>query len=220
MSTQRASCWSLTINNPTPDDEEALSLARQRGWRVDGQLEVGAEGTRHYQLIVHTPQVRFSAVKKMFPRAHIEIARNPSALASYVKKDDTRVGELQNSNEKYPSQSRFFELVWDEILALPEEHHFRFGTKRFHGPGRPHRLAYWKACNSLVSSGYFIENMAVNPMTLSAWDAFHLALLDRKIAGETSRQSDTDVRLIAENNVEPQVYNHAIQEVVSQEARQ
>lgn len=36
MTTLRASCWSLTINNPTAADEEQINLARQRGWKVEG----------------------------------------------------------------------------------------------------------------------------------------------------------------------------------------
>lgn len=77
----RARYWSLTINNPTPDDEERIALARQRGWRVEGQLEKGEEGTPHYQLCLDCgAQQRFSAVKKAFPRAHIEAAKSAVAL--------------------------------------------------------------------------------------------------------------------------------------------
>lgn len=193
----RATHWSLTINNPTDDDEECMQLARQRGWKIDGQKERGKEGTEHYQLHVQTPQVRFAAVKKMFPRAHIEIARNPSALAAYVTKEDTRVGGLVSAQEKYPSQSKFFDLIWDEIISDPGKYDFRFGTRRFMHNGstenasKAHRRSYWAAASALIRKGYHVESMAVNPMTLSSWDAFHLALLDRKIAGETERQTDS-----------------------------
>ena len=89
MSQQRASVWSVTINNPTQTDEYNISEARQKGWKVEGQLERGEQGTEHYQLILRTPQVRFSAVKQVFPRAHIEVARNVGALTAYVHKEDT-----------------------------------------------------------------------------------------------------------------------------------
>ena len=69
-STKRSTCWSVTINNPTADDEECIALARQVNWTVEGQLEKGVEGTLHCQLMVKTPQVRFSALKKMFPSAY------------------------------------------------------------------------------------------------------------------------------------------------------
>jgi len=191
--TSRSSCWSLTINNPTSDDEEALNLARQRGWRVDGQKEVGKEGTPHYQLILHTGQVRFAAVKKLFPRAHIEPARNSAALAAYVKKDDTRAGSLPSQQEMYPSQKRFFELIWDEIYNNPEcfeNYGFKVETKRFYGDKGTSKRAFYTATRELIRRGYVVENLASNPMTLNSWDLFAYALLDRKIAGETMRQTD------------------------------
>lgn len=101
LSKQRASCWSITINNP-PEVIEC----NVPGWRITGQLERGAEsGTLHFQGMLQTPQVRFSAVKREFPTAHIEVARSPKALKEYVKKDDTRVGEA-----RYTSVLNMFQL--------------------------------------------------------------------------------------------------------------
>jgi len=216
MTTNRSCHWSLTINNPTADDEECLQLARQRGWKIDGQKERGSEGTEHYQLHLQTPQVRFSAVKKMFPRAHIEVARNPSALAMYVKKDETRVGELVRQADRFPSQSRFFDLVWDVILADDSNasEYKRGANYRFHQPVN----ALNHATAHLIRLGYYVEGMASNPMTIATWKQFHDALLDRKIAGETTSQSD--VRLISEDSLAPQEYNHAPQTDLSQEAHQ
>lgn len=81
---QRARAWSVTINNPTQTDEYDIAQARLKGWKVEGQLEKGEQGTTHYQLLVKTPQVRFSLIKKAFPRAHIEVCRNLTALTAYV----------------------------------------------------------------------------------------------------------------------------------------
>ena len=94
----RATAWSVTMNMKTIPREKCenyIDNARFHGWSVEGQIEKGQEGTQHYQLLVKTPQVRFSAVKKLFPTAHIEVARNVSALQNYVHKDDTRVEELK-----------------------------------------------------------------------------------------------------------------------------
>lgn len=44
---KRHSTWSVTINNPTQSDEDAIHQARQRGWSVEGQKEVGEQGTPH-----------------------------------------------------------------------------------------------------------------------------------------------------------------------------
>ena len=61
----RATCWSITINNPLPADDENIARAKQRsGWKVEGQLEKGENGTPHYQLMVKTPQIRFDPLRK------------------------------------------------------------------------------------------------------------------------------------------------------------
>lgn len=141
----RSTCWSVTINmkNVSRATAEAcMEAARSKGWGVQGQLEVGAEGTEHYQLMVKTPQERFSAIKKVFPTAHIEVARNRAALANYVDKDDTCVEKLKKIEVTfltYPQvRKKFFEWVvtrltppirdhddrlriWDEFIGLSIE---------------------------------------------------------------------------------------------------
>lgn len=218
MNDNRGTCWSVTINNPTPDDEDFIELARQRGWQVDGQREKGAQGTEHYQLIVKTPQVRFSAVKKMFPRAHIELARNSKALETYVHKVESRTGELPSQADRYPSQKRFFELVWSVII---EDHTSGTFSSEFDRAAND-RLripinALNRATDVLIRRGYVVEGMASNPMTIAIWKQFHPALLARFRSGETTRQ--TDARLESEVNVPMLEHNHASQDV-SQEAHQ
>lgn len=184
--TERATCWSLTINNPTPEDDEQIAIARQKGWKVEGQRERGENGTEHYQLLLRTPQVRFAAVKKIFARAHIEVARNPAALRLYVGKEETAVGAIPVDQGKYPSQSKFFELVWDVILEHPNEPEFRrLPSGRFAAPQL--RSSLIVATRVLITRGYVVENIAMNPMTLQAWKCFHLEFLHRK----TSSQTDT-----------------------------
>ena len=98
-----------------------------RGRLTDGGRPVGGgEGRNpHYQLMVKTPQVRFSAVRKMFPRAHVEAAREPSALKRYVGKVESRVGALPTSQEMYPSLSKFWDLIITELNS------WRSGTYMF-----------------------------------------------------------------------------------------
>lgn len=121
----RATCWSVTLNmkNVSRERVEAcLDAARSKGWGVEGQLEVGAEGTEHYQLMVKTPQERFAAVKKVFPTAHIEVARNRKALEQYVHKEDTRVEQLKSVEMTfltYPQvRSQFFKWLVDNNRHL------------------------------------------------------------------------------------------------------
>jgi len=188
MTTQRASCWSLTINNPTPDDEEHINLARQKGWKVEGQLEKGIEGTPHYQMKVTTPQVRFSALKKAFPRGHIEVCRDPVALGKYVTKEATRVAELPTGQAAYPSLSRFWELIyqhyntedrqgWD-CLSLEE-------TAKFYDEAldeeftRTPLVVLDRATRVLISNGFHVESLAANPSTRSMWKLYSRELIAR-----------------------------------------
>lgn len=120
-----------------------MEVARLKGWGVEGQLEKGEEGTEHYQLMVKTPQERFAALKKVFPTAHIEVARSRKALEQYVHKEDTRVEPLRNIEVTfltYPQvKAQFFKWlvdngrdnylqdpddrlrVWDEFIGLSIE---------------------------------------------------------------------------------------------------
>jgi len=180
--TDRATAWSLTINNPTPSDEEGIALARQRGWKVEGQLEKGQEGTVHYQLLVKTPQVRFAAVKKAFPRAHIEVARNVQALQQYVTKQDTRQSQLPTTQEKYPSLSRYWELVTQWIN---DKYPYIMCDDQ------PITLSLLdKATYALIYTGYHVESIATNPSTRSAWKLYGEAIMMRAIT-QTARQTDT-----------------------------
>ena len=192
----RATCWSVTINNPGKNDEEFIAAARQKGWKVDGQLEKGENGTPHYQLIVRTPQVRFSAVKKAFPRAHIEIARNPEALASYVKKSETREGELPKTESKYPTQSAYFKMVTEELYAVDKDLRIDFTCAQWYRSRKvdqEQRLldALDEATSILIRRGYHVETLAVNPQTRSAWKKFGMDIIHRSQA-EMSADRQTD----------------------------
>jgi len=185
---QRATCWSVTINlkkvvKSTAD--ECIQLARAAGWKVDGQLEKGdKEGTPHYQLMVSTPQVRFTAVKKMFPTAHIEIARKPQALKAYVHKEDTRVGELPEQNEFYPSLAKFWDLLIPELSPLME-----YGSEVVNPKRRLDQLD--DAVRKLIAKGYHVEGIGMNPATRSAWNAYNTAILSRHEL-EKNRREETD----------------------------
>lgn len=201
-SPDRASHWSVTINNPVKADEENIALARQKGWKVEGQLERGENGTPHYQLAVRTPQVRFSAVKKAFPRAHIEVARNSAALDKYVVKEETREGQLTTEQSQYPSQ----QMVWqwfgslnftEESLSLHYRDYVRVCAEREISPKRSYD---WKQEYMLeqfdlvmaqkISEGYYCELIAVNPQIRSAVKKFGVAICQRHHRQKTDRQTD------------------------------
>jgi len=125
MPSERATKWSVTINLKTVKDETAIaciSHARQIGWTVHGQLECGEEGTNHYQLAVATPQLRFSAIKKVFPTAHIEVCRDWTALLKYVQKEDTRKEKLIEMNfvTFQMVRDKFFDFINTTTYATSE----------------------------------------------------------------------------------------------------
>jgi len=199
MTDNRATAWSLTINNPTPADEEGIALARQKGWKVEGQLEKGKDGTPHYQLLVKTPQVRFSALKKAFPRAHVEVARNVQALQQYVTKEDTRQSHLPTTQEKYPSLSRYWELITQWIND--EYPYIMCDTM-------PITLSLLdKASYALIYQGYHVEGIATNPSTRSAWKLYGEAIMMRAHNSQTDRQTDT--RSDAEQSIVVETHNNA-----------
>lgn len=209
MTDNRSSCWSVTINNPTAADEEDINLARQKGWKVHGQKEQGDEGTEHYQLMVQTPQVRFSAVKKQFPRAHIEAARNNVALAQYVAKETTRVGDLPSQQSLYPSLSKYWELI---VRQLNDDNCINLSYVYNPENERPSSI-WWKAApasyrrdalialdevtSKLIERRYNVESLAVNPQVRASWRRFYVAIIIRSM-GDIDRQTDTRVQPDAE----------------------
>lgn len=192
-STDRHTSWSVTINNPTAADEEEIALARSKGWKVEGQIERGENGTPHYQLLVKTPQTRFSTIKNYFKRGHIEPAKNVVALKKYVHKEDTRVAELTSTDDKYPSVSKMWELMfvflrdnnWIHIDHDPryDTENDRWDTMWFkdcpnHLRHNPERM-FDTLIQELIINGYFVEHHAMNPQVRGAWKRYAPAILHR-----------------------------------------
>jgi len=202
----RATCWCVVINNPLPADDENIALAKQRsGWKVEGQLEKGENGTPHYQLMVKTPQTRFGTMKKAFPRAHIEPARDIKALTKYVSKEETRIGTLP-VNDKYPSLTAFWELfdqyIRTEQLAIPACEETRL-------------VIFDQFVSLYIERGYHIETMGVNPQIRSAVKKYLPSLIfrARNIRRQTDRQTD-------ENNLSESDIHDASEEDAQSEITQ
>jgi len=178
--TKRANCWSITWNNP-PEDVSCP----QPGWKLEGQFEVGESGTRHFQGMLKTPQVRFSAVKRVFPKAHIEIARNVAALSEYVHKEDTRVASYTQND--VPSIFQFSELVaeqfdenefYNSILPIQDTYYPKL-TKEKQGELL---LAYIDdLVGRMIRQGQVAaEFIGINPMFRSAWKKHGWNIIERR----------------------------------------
>lgn len=190
--TVKSTYWSITINNPTEQDDENIRFAHQKGWKLTGQKEAGENGTIHYQAMLHTPnQTRFSAVKKLFPRAHIEIAKNPIALRQYVEKSETRIGDLPEQSQYYPSLSTMWELITQYYTTAEkwnldlDELYGEYPVFRWYSDGKQKkwnqdRMPFFdEAVNHLIEKGYHIESIAANPQTRSAWKLYAESIILR-----------------------------------------
>jgi len=198
MSQQRATNWSVTINNPTADDDTNIAHAKQKNWKVMGQLEKGANGTPHYQLHIKTPQVRFSAIKKAFPRAHIEIARNAQALEEYVNKTDTRIGNIPEC-DSYPTLQKTFMLFYEycdkmnyiDIYNGSPCTEWYTPKTRFREP----LDLFDEFVDSYIRKGYILGPLACNPAVRSNVKKFALAeLFAAKNKIDLARQTDRQTR--------------------------
>lgn len=110
MSRRQGIFWLLTIpeNDYHPGEHQDLS------W-VKGQLEEGAGGYRHYQLIVaFKKKVALPAIKRLFGRTcHGELSRSEAAN-EYVWKDDTRVDGSQFEYGAKPIR-RNAKVDWESV---------------------------------------------------------------------------------------------------------
>lgn len=200
---RRATCWSVTINMNTTKRETAeewIHVVRSKGWKVHGQIEQApTTGTLHYQLMVETPQTRFSAIKKAFPTAHIEICRNKAALSQYVEKTDTRVAGLVQEDDRYPSIAKFWRLIYkfydvedDSGWDMCDDQEVMFCDADKQSKLEKDPLSFLDDVTSeLIREGYVVDHIITNPAVRSFWKKFHAAILFR--TRETDRQTDTVV---------------------------
>lgn len=192
--TQRGTCWSITINNPTDED---MNPSLQGGWKLEGQMEKGEEGTTHFQGMLSTPQTRFSSVKKVFPRAHIELAKNRSALQKYVHKELTREQEVETKVSNIPT-------LWDYSHSVAERWNhddwvlFR-NRRQDEDQKRDIGDIALDYVDSIVASDIEdgmngVEFIAINPMFRSAWKKFWRSMIHRAEVRrqQTDRQTDSD----------------------------
>lgn len=108
-----ARSWCFTINNYTINDIINLENIKCR-YLIYG-FEIGANGTPHLQSYIEFAKViRFNAIKKLIPRAHIEQRRGTREQArNYCMKGEQPKEEWEESQENGPNfglNSEFIEL--------------------------------------------------------------------------------------------------------------
>lgn len=195
MTTQRSNCWSITINNPSPVD---MSPTLPMGWKLVGQLEKGEEGTEHYQAMLTTPQVRFAAVKKVLPRAHIEVAKNRAALQKYVCKEESRLATVPDVVSPIPSLFDYQATIasdWDddEFKRREAEWHQKLPDTKLTIDDVAMDYVDYLVGEDIKRGQRGVEYIAVNPMWRSSWKKFWPMILARSRLTEppqTDRQTD------------------------------
>lgn len=176
LANKKASCWSITINNPTQADYDAIDEVKSKHWFKGwlGQLEEGAEGTPHVQAMLTTSSIILGSVKKVLTRAHIEPAKNASALAKYVSKEETRVGLLPESKAATSTTvyNEIFE-IYSTFEELEASHKKYADALRGTDPDRFWDLLLHNIGSRLIRKGYvMVEMCVVNPLFRSGFKEF------------------------------------------------
>nr|WAE42904.1 MAG: replication associated protein [Cressdnaviricota sp.] len=191
----KASCWSITINNPTPDDYTIINGLTTLKWVKEwkGQIEQGEEGTTHIQGMLRTEHVRFSQVKKALPRAHIEQAKNPMALSNYVEKDETRIGTLPTYEAAQPTdvynQVTLMYPSYDHLMAKYME--YKMDRLQRELPDNFALNILDDAVDALIKQGKIAEFMCSNPAFRTAFKTYFSSIMLRTYSLKT--YSDIDI---------------------------
>lgn len=196
--TERATCWSITINNPKDSD---LKVQLPAGWSMTGQMERGSEGTEHYQGMLKTSQVRFTAVKKLFPRAHIEVARNRKALENYVHKEESRIATVNDNKSPLVTLFDYQHTIagrWDDNVfydRVQTQHELEDEKKAEHKTEDDIAMEYLDemVANDIENGVIGVEYIAINPMWRSAWKKFwrQMVAREKKLIADKDRQTDS-----------------------------
>jgi len=189
-SADRATCWSIT--QQVKSTEEGKLFMEQQippGWKLKGQVEEApTTGQLHLQLMLKTPQVRFSAVKRQFPKAHIEQAIDAHALALYVQKNETRVMAVQQTEA--PTIWQFSEMVVNRVDIAEMIYYIKQWRAL-----EMDAIVYWDDATPEemlryvdILVGRFVhegirgaEFMGINPMFRSAWKTYGKSMTMRML---------------------------------------
>lgn len=208
ITTSKSTNWIITLNNPTQEDKDSWTNIKQNHFvkEANGQLEVGADGTPHIQGFIRTESIRFSQLKKILPRAHIEIAKNALAAKQYCSKPETRLQELPctDLNTSIHSSVYFTLRKWLKTKHLNDRWEYEDGgnwceyqidelvSNRYSmSLVSPEQIEYLydKAVSDIIASGVkHIEFIAVNQITRSAFIKYFPALIYREHNAQKVRQ--------------------------------
>lgn len=199
MGSTKATCWSITINNPTKEDYDEIESLKAQPWckSWEGQLERGSEGTEHIQAVLKTERCRWGRVKTALTRAHVEAARNSVALTQYVHKSETRVAELPTIASRFMNIQQFYPILGEWVVdKIAEDFHMNADDVRreflfsntINGSIDRYKKSYVamdlvNACAAqLIASGTLgLEYIITNPATKTMFKSFFWQIIVRSV---------------------------------------
>jgi len=158
--TDKSTWWSITTFDE--GEQEWLKKGEFPGFveKVHGGMEMCPTSNRlHFQGAVQCKaQQRFSAIKTMLPKAHIEAAIHREALRKYCMKEETAVGEktvITNSTPYYTLEKLLLALAKVKPYTIEDSD--------------DPETSYWARANSILRDHSFLVGMLATPTTYRAW---------------------------------------------------
>lgn len=216
--TDRASHWSITINNPTDEDRQ-LMRTEQRWLRfVRGQDEIApTTGTLHIQAYANTDQVRKRAVQDWLPRAHVKPCITKDHITNvrdiYVSKDRTAVADTQfeinfrkdNANRPLTMSQTLTSIA---EFAFSQEFINKEMTPEYDDKGIVIRKAltmkevlekeFWHAVNMMLTTNSDLVGLLTQPQYMRAWVNTRQVWVNKFVV-----DSQTSIRVLDDGSISP-----------------
>lgn len=127
----RSRGWCFTVNNWT-DDDVAMVMSIESRYKVVG-YEVGDSGTPHLQGYLYFDSAKTEkSVRKMIPRAHIELQRGTNAQAiKYCKEDGDYWEEGEEPRQGLCSWNAIQEVMKDPTVNFHLYNQYRKSYNEF-----------------------------------------------------------------------------------------
>lgn len=95
-SQERKRCWTFTLNNYS--DKDIKNIKEVKGNYLFQEEVAPSTGTPHLQgFLEYKNPVRFSTVKKLIPKGHIEVCKNKVASIRYCVKLESSSGRIYSN---------------------------------------------------------------------------------------------------------------------------
>lgn len=155
--------WCITLNNYTNDEMEQMTQDfEMKGWNYIIGEEIGKNGTKHLQIYIETKNpIRFTSLKKLNERMHIEKARgNREKNLTYCKKEGKFISNFPLDEKEEILEDEYKDVVWknwqkeilDLILKRPDRRKIHWYWERNGNIGKSYLAKYIKCIHKGVIS--------------------------------------------------------------------